>query len=173
MSSKSAARRPADRILFCSSAVLMLIVIEPSSPSGAAGGVSGAKLTFAKFTVGVVRIGVLIGPGQYRKQRLDRRRTHVIKRAFFWQRKPHTHRHVRPGASQGGLSHRTRLSYGMRGGSTPTIWSIYAQRVHATDAGSGCPFRTSNSLLEPEDGSLHFRRTQPYSYHQPREDPAA
>ena len=59
----------------------------------------------------------------------------------------------------------------MRGGLTHT-GVFHARRVHATDAGGGCPFRTSDPLLEPEDGPLHLRRTQPNPHHQPREDAA-
>ena len=59
----------------------------------------------------------------------------------------------------------------MRGG--PTRTGVYhARRVHATDAGSGRPFRTPDPLLEPEDGPFHLRRTQQDPHHQSREDAA-
>src|ERR1700682_4082712 len=60
---------------------------------------------------------------------------------------------------------------GMRGGSTHT-GVFHARRVHATDAGGGSPFRTSDPLLEPEDGSLHLRRAKKDPHKQPAEDAA-
>src|SRR6201996_125251 len=43
---------------------------------------------------------------------------------------------------------------------------------HASNAGSRCPLRSPNALLEPEDGPLHFRSSQQDSHHQPRKDAA-
>ncbi|VVD29050.1 protein of unknown function [Paraburkholderia dioscoreae] len=43
---------------------------------------------------------------------------------------------------------------------------------HASNAGSRCPLRSPNALLEPEDGSVHFRSSQQDSHHQPRKDAA-
>src|SRR6185437_5395025 len=49
----------------------------------------------------------------------------------------------------------------------------HADRVDATDVGGGGSFRTSDPLLEPEDGALHLPRAQQDPHHQPREDAAA
>src|ERR1700726_5098700 len=73
------------------------------------------------------------------------------------------------GCPRDGLTAFLRMVTGMRGGSTRT-GVFHARRVHATDAGGGSPFRTSDPLLEPEDGSLHLRRAKPDPHHQPREE---
>src|ERR1700732_4785999 len=86
---------------------------------------------------------------------------------------PHACRHNRPGARRKTWNYSPRayfqaldgLPIGIRGGSTRP-GEHYDQRVYATDAGSGRPFWTSNPLLEPEDGSVHFRRTKQNPYHQ-------
>ena len=46
------------------------------------------------------------------------------------------------------------------------------RRNHAPDARGWRAFWASDPLLEPEDGSLHLRRTQQDPYHQSREEPA-
>src|ERR671922_2048480 len=43
----------------------------------------------------------------------------------------------------------------------------------ASNAGSRGPFRTSDPVLEPEDGAVHLRPPQQDPHHQPREDPGA
>src|SRR5687767_4206503 len=43
----------------------------------------------------------------------------------------------------------------------------------ASDAGSRGPFRTSDPVLEPEDGAVHLRPPQQDPYHQSREDARA
>src|SRR5581483_6060622 len=129
------ARRPAMRIFSCSSGVLMVTCM-----------VGGARLL-----------------GRARKT-LFRREVHGIKRRLFWQRNPtRASRTRRLGVLEAapparGCCGPRGWSPGMRGGLTQA-GVFYARRVHATDAGGGCPLRTSDPLLEPEDGSLHLRRT--------------
>src|SRR5438552_1838264 len=115
MSSTLAAKRPASRILFCSSADFMVTLM-----------VSWYKARLFLTT-------------------------------------PHACRHNRPGARKGSNSEALSLEFklpglpiGIRGGSTQS-GVFYDQRVNATDAGSGRPFRTPNPLLEPKDGPLHLR----------------
>src|SRR4051812_8000102 len=40
----------------------------------------------------------------------------------------------------------------------------------ASNAGSRGPFRTSDPVLEPEDGAFHLRPSQQDPHHQPRDD---
>ncbi|CAA9433399.1 MAG: SSU ribosomal protein S2p (SAe), partial [uncultured Ramlibacter sp.] len=39
--------------------------------------------------------------------------------------------------------------------------------LHARNAGSRCPFRTPDPLLEPQDGPVHLRPSQQDPHHQP------
>ncbi len=78
----------------------------------------------------------------------------------FLATKPHAH-HYTPG---GWVSCKTSRyeqgwPHGMSRRPNPNRRYDHVRRVHATDAGSGCPFRTPDPLLEPEDGPLHLRRT--------------
>src|ERR1700692_1076040 len=73
------------------------------------------------------------------------------------------HMELRPQAA--GFKWRRRISDWDTRRLNPTR-SIYDQRVYATNAGSGRPFRTPDPLLEPQDGSVHLRRTKPDPPHQ-------
>src|SRR5215469_296351 len=151
MSSTSAASCPATRIFSCSSGVLMVTCI---------GSEMGSAATCAKG---------------YRRARktLFRRGLHGIKRGLFWQRN-HTRASLTPAtgcpandppleAFRDGHGDVRRLN---------PEGVLHARRVHATDAGGGSPFRTSDPLLEPEDGAVHLRRAEQDPHHQSREDAA-
>ena len=87
---------------------------------------------------------------------LFRLEVHGIKRGLFWQRNPHAHHSTCDRVSESRLVARPDRHRDARR-PQPDKELIHAQRVHATDAGSGCPFRTSDPLLEPEDGPVHLR----------------
>src|SRR5271168_1661661 len=116
-----------------------------------------------------------MGAGAFTAKALFRREVHGIKRGLFWQRNPHAHQHLRPGVDpakpptrrhgRAGAHSRIDRRSRMRGGHNPHKEFDYVRRLYETDAGSGRPFRTSDPLLEPEDGPLYLRRTKPYSHH--------
>src|SRR5450631_28094 len=146
MSSTLAANRPAARILSCSAGDLMVTFM--------------AALSF------------ISGRCSWYKARL-------------FLTTPHACRHNRPGARRfpcfivcdyrlfGPLARVRRVADWDARRLNPTRSFNDDQRVNATDAGSGRPFWASNPLLEPEDGSVHFRRTKQDPHHQPREDSAS
>ena len=137
------------------------------------GGQAAGNAHFLLFFRGLDRDGHL---GRWRPavsghaKALFVREVHGIKRGLFWQTNPRAYSSLAAGCSARDIA---AQGIATRPPTRTTKEISYAQRVNATDAGSGRPFRTSDPLLEPQDGPVHLRGTQPDPHHQPREDAAA
>ena len=79
----------------------------------------------------------------------------------------HTCRHITQGALSS-ASAGSGLGYGACGGLTRTQKVCYDAGKHARSAAGRRTLRTPDSLLESENGRVHFRCSQQNTHHQPR-----
>src|SRR5688572_1320510 len=157
MSSTCAAKRPATRILSCSSGVLIVIIVEIVLARRSTAETGGAVLAWAIRAVGAD--SRCLPQGAYGIKRAPRRQTATGVNT-------HTRLILRAGCPGNGVVRRNAWRTNPKG-------AFHGRRHHAPDAGSGRALRAPNPFLESQNGRVHLRRAQQDPHHQSRADDAS